>query len=63
MWGTGGTLPRTAGSFLMPGFPASTGHFTARLGIVRAKAGIGHLALECLVHQVNFYRGFKDRSG
>jgi hypothetical protein len=54
------SLACPTGTFLLPGFFATTGDLTAGFSAMSSQAGICHLADECLVHQVNVNWGFKN---
>src|SRR5215216_3290166 len=60
---TARTLASTTGPFLLIRLGATTGNFTANLGLMRAETSIRHLTDIGLVHQVHINRGFKDRRG
>ena len=53
----------TTGALLFPGFGTAATDFTAALGIVGAQAGIRHLALICLMHQVHIHFSCKNLIG
>ncbi len=50
-------------ALLFPGLGTATTDFAAALGVVRAQAGIRHLALICLVHQVHIHFSCKNFIG
>ncbi len=54
---------RATGTLLFPGLGTTTADFATTLGVVGTQTGICHLALVCLVHQIDIDLGCEDLFG